>query len=204
MMQCAQWPHSWLHTGSLFSSAACAICSMWHRLESNQAEPRRLLAESKHWRTRGAERERDAHPMMSQGKRQTNKSLDFKRTRKSSRGGEEGGVCLIHHSYRLEGGWGGDFMKLAATFTSQPFLPPSCTRSPDQADTHRNCHRSSPQNIDIQNFSSSWSDGMAFCALVHSFFPTEFDYDSLSPQSRKHNFEQAFGTAEWATAMFIG
>uniref|UniRef100_A0A3Q3AU21 Smoothelin, like n=1 Tax=Kryptolebias marmoratus TaxID=37003 RepID=A0A3Q3AU21_KRYMA len=37
------------------------------------------------------------------------------------------------------------------------------------------------KNIDIQNFSSSWSDGMAFCALVHSFFPTEFDYNSLSP-----------------------
>ncbi|XP_028274732.1 smoothelin, like [Parambassis ranga] len=52
------------------------------------------------------------------------------------------------------------------------------------------------QNIDIQNFSSSWSDGMAFCALVHSFFPIEFDYNSLSPANRKHNFELAFGTAE--------
>ncbi|XP_054458584.1 smoothelin, like [Anoplopoma fimbria] len=52
------------------------------------------------------------------------------------------------------------------------------------------------QNIELQNFSSSWSDGMAFCALVHSFFPTEFDYNSLSPADRKHNFELAFGTAE--------
>ncbi|XP_019950384.2 smoothelin, like [Paralichthys olivaceus] len=52
------------------------------------------------------------------------------------------------------------------------------------------------QNIDIQNFSSSWSDGMAFCALVHSFFPIEFDYTALSPVNRKHNFELAFGTAE--------
>ncbi|XP_072548123.1 smoothelin, like [Salminus brasiliensis] len=52
------------------------------------------------------------------------------------------------------------------------------------------------QNIDIQNFSSSWSDGMAFCALVHSFFPTEFDYNALSPAERKHNFELAFSTAE--------
>lgn len=52
------------------------------------------------------------------------------------------------------------------------------------------------QNIDMQNFSSSWSDGMAFCALVHSFFPTEFDYNSLSPANRKQNFELAFGTAE--------
>lgn len=52
------------------------------------------------------------------------------------------------------------------------------------------------QNIDIQNFSSSWSDGMAFCALVHAFFPNEFDYNRLSPGNRKHNFELAFGTAE--------
>ena len=52
------------------------------------------------------------------------------------------------------------------------------------------------QNIDIQNFSSTWSDGMAFCALVHSFFPTEFDYNLLTPANRKHNFELAFRTAE--------
>lgn len=55
---------------------------------------------------------------------------------------------------------------------------------------------SSPQNIDIQNFSSSWSDGMAFCALVHSFFPLEFDYNTLDPANRKHNLELAFTTAE--------
>uniref|UniRef100_W5MIB1 Smoothelin, like n=1 Tax=Lepisosteus oculatus TaxID=7918 RepID=W5MIB1_LEPOC len=52
------------------------------------------------------------------------------------------------------------------------------------------------QNIDIQNFSSSWSDGMAFCALVHSFFPEEFDYNALSPANRKQNFELAFSKAE--------
>ncbi|KAL0994624.1 hypothetical protein UPYG_G00125040 [Umbra pygmaea] len=52
------------------------------------------------------------------------------------------------------------------------------------------------QNIDIQNFSSSWCDGMAFAALVHSFFPLEFDYNALNPANRKHNFEVAFKTAE--------
>ncbi|GCC17697.1 hypothetical protein chiPu_0021570 [Chiloscyllium punctatum] len=50
--------------------------------------------------------------------------------------------------------------------------------------------------IDIQNFSSSWSNGMAFCALVHSFFPEAFDYNELSPNNRKQNFELAFGMAE--------
>lgn len=53
------------------------------------------------------------------------------------------------------------------------------------------------KNVDIQNFSSSWSDGMAFCALVHNFFPEAFDYASLSPANRRQNFEVAFSTAEW-------
>lgn len=53
-----------------------------------------------------------------------------------------------------------------------------------------------PQHVDIQNFSSSWSDGMAFCALVHNFFPEAFDYGQLSPQNRRQNFEVAFSSAE--------
>ncbi|XP_064863317.1 smoothelin-like protein 2 isoform X2 [Oncorhynchus nerka] len=52
------------------------------------------------------------------------------------------------------------------------------------------------QNIDIHNFSSSWCDGMAFAALVHSFFPLVFDYNTLNPANRKHNFEVAFTAAE--------
>uniref|UniRef100_A0A3P9L5G7 Calponin-homology (CH) domain-containing protein n=1 Tax=Oryzias latipes TaxID=8090 RepID=A0A3P9L5G7_ORYLA len=52
------------------------------------------------------------------------------------------------------------------------------------------------EHVDIQNFSSSWSDGMAFCALVHSFFPDAFDYSCLSPSNRRHNFEVAFSAAE--------
>ncbi|KAG9261367.1 smoothelin-like, partial [Astyanax mexicanus] len=52
------------------------------------------------------------------------------------------------------------------------------------------------ENVDIQNFSSSWSDGMAFCALVHNFFPEAFDYAALSPSNRRQNFEVAFKTAE--------
>ncbi|XP_056274134.1 smoothelin isoform X3 [Pseudoliparis swirei] len=52
------------------------------------------------------------------------------------------------------------------------------------------------EHVDIQNFSSSWSNGMAFCALVHNFFPESFDYDSLSPGNRRQNFEVAFSNAE--------
>ncbi|XP_063051565.1 smoothelin isoform X4 [Engraulis encrasicolus] len=52
------------------------------------------------------------------------------------------------------------------------------------------------ENVTIQNFSTSWCDGMAFCALVHNFFPQAFDFDSLSPANRRQNFQLAFDTAE--------
>lgn len=50
--------------------------------------------------------------------------------------------------------------------------------------------------MDIQNFTGSWGSGLAFCALIHSFFPDAFDYSSLQPQERRHNFTLAFATAE--------
>uniref|UniRef100_A0A2R9BDX8 Smoothelin like 1 n=1 Tax=Pan paniscus TaxID=9597 RepID=A0A2R9BDX8_PANPA len=52
------------------------------------------------------------------------------------------------------------------------------------------------EHVDIQNFSSSWSSGMAFCALIHKFFPDAFDYAELDPAKRRHNFTLAFSTAE--------
>ncbi|XP_035167571.1 smoothelin-like protein 1, partial [Oxyura jamaicensis] len=52
------------------------------------------------------------------------------------------------------------------------------------------------QNVDIQNFSGSWGSGLAFCALIHSFFPDAFDYSGLEPHDRRHNFALAFATAE--------
>ncbi|KAG7282617.1 hypothetical protein CRUP_018736 [Coryphaenoides rupestris] len=33
------------------------------------------------------------------------------------------------------------------------------------------------EGVHIRNFSSSWSDGIAFCALVHRFFPDAFEDD---------------------------
>uniref|UniRef100_A0A3Q0RBI8 Calponin-homology (CH) domain-containing protein n=1 Tax=Amphilophus citrinellus TaxID=61819 RepID=A0A3Q0RBI8_AMPCI len=52
------------------------------------------------------------------------------------------------------------------------------------------------EGINIENFSSSWCDGMAFCALIHRFFPDAFDYSSLTREDREKNFTLAFKTAE--------
>ncbi|XP_029940060.1 smoothelin-like isoform X1 [Salarias fasciatus] len=52
------------------------------------------------------------------------------------------------------------------------------------------------EGVDIQNFSSSWKDGIAFCALVHRFFPDSFEYSILNPNMPRDNFQLAFSTAE--------
>ncbi|RNA14655.1 smoothelin 1 isoform X6 [Brachionus plicatilis] len=51
-------------------------------------------------------------------------------------------------------------------------------------------------NVSISNFSSSWSDGLAFCALLHHFMPNEFDFATLKSNNRRFNFDLAFKTAE--------
>lgn len=45
-------------------------------------------------------------------------------------------------------------------------------------------------------FSSSWNDGMALCALMHSYLPEMIPYDELTPQDKKRNFSLAFSAAE--------
>ncbi|KPJ15437.1 Smoothelin-like protein 1 [Papilio machaon] len=52
------------------------------------------------------------------------------------------------------------------------------------------------ENVKLENFSTSWADGLAFCALVHRFVPDAFDYRALSPDKRRHNFTLAFKIAE--------
>uniref|UniRef100_A0A1B0CRA9 Calponin-homology (CH) domain-containing protein n=2 Tax=Lutzomyia longipalpis TaxID=7200 RepID=A0A1B0CRA9_LUTLO len=52
------------------------------------------------------------------------------------------------------------------------------------------------ENVQITNFSTSWCDGLAFCALIHHFLPDAFDYSALTPQQRKHNFTLAFRVAD--------
>lgn len=40
------------------------------------------------------------------------------------------------------------------------------------------------QNIDVTNFSSSWSDGLAFCALLHTYLPAHIPYQELISQNK--------------------
>lgn len=52
------------------------------------------------------------------------------------------------------------------------------------------------QNIDITNFSSSWTDGLAFCAVYHTYLPNHIPYSRLSPLNKRDNLTLAFKTGD--------
>lgn len=52
------------------------------------------------------------------------------------------------------------------------------------------------RNIDITNFSSSWNDGLGFCAILHTYLPERVPYDTLKAQEKRRNFSIAFQAAE--------
>lgn len=51
-------------------------------------------------------------------------------------------------------------------------------------------------NVNVTNWTSSWWDGLAYCALIHRYFPNAIDYASLSPENKTENMKLAFDTAE--------
>ncbi|XP_066294319.1 cytospin-A-like isoform X2 [Branchiostoma lanceolatum] len=50
--------------------------------------------------------------------------------------------------------------------------------------------------IDVTNFSTSWNDGLSFCALLHSYLPEKVPFSELTAQNKRKNFTTAFQAAE--------
>lgn len=48
------------------------------------------------------------------------------------------------------------------------------------------------RGVKITNFTTSWRNGLAFCALLHHFRPEVIDYKSLNPQDIKENNKKAY------------
>ncbi|KJE91978.1 paramyosin [Capsaspora owczarzaki ATCC 30864] len=52
------------------------------------------------------------------------------------------------------------------------------------------------RGVDVTDFSKSWADGLAFCALYHTFYPDKIPYSTLTAEDRKRNFDLAFSVGE--------
>ena len=51
-------------------------------------------------------------------------------------------------------------------------------------------------NVNIVNMTTSWRNGLAFCAIIHKFRPELINFDQLDPDDSFGNNELAFTTAE--------
>lgn len=51
------------------------------------------------------------------------------------------------------------------------------------------------EDVSITNFTTSWSDGLAFTALIHRFRPDLFDYEIVSRKPANARLEYAFRMA---------
>lgn len=52
------------------------------------------------------------------------------------------------------------------------------------------------QGVKVTNLTTSWRNGMAFCAVIHHFRPDLVEFDSLSPHDVKGNCKKAFDAGE--------
>ncbi|KAI5897235.1 uncharacterized protein SCHCODRAFT_02616967 [Schizophyllum commune H4-8] len=51
------------------------------------------------------------------------------------------------------------------------------------------------KEVDVQDFTYSWQDGLALCALIHCHRPDLIDYDKLDKADRHGNTQRAFDVA---------
>nr|XP_046184112.1 EH domain-binding protein 1-like protein 1 isoform X1 [Oncorhynchus gorbuscha] len=60
------------------------------------------------------------------------------------------------------------------------------------------------KGVKITNFSTSWRNGLAFCALLHHFHPDRINFEMLDPYDIKRNNKKAFdGFAELGISRLI-
>lgn len=59
------------------------------------------------------------------------------------------------------------------------------------------------EHIHLTNWTTSWWDGLPYCALIHRFYPNVIDYQSISPENKVENLKLAFDTLEVIFILFF-
>jgi hypothetical protein len=52
------------------------------------------------------------------------------------------------------------------------------------------------RGAEVKNFTTSWANGLAFCALIHNFRPELISYETLKPEEKQKNLHLAFTVAD--------
>ena len=50
--------------------------------------------------------------------------------------------------------------------------------------------------VDVRNWTTSWQDGLALCALIHHFYPTHINFTSLRAANKMENIKMGIATAK--------
>jgi hypothetical protein len=58
--------------------------------------------------------------------------------------------------------------------------------------------------VEVTNWTTSWWSGLAYCAILHYYYPDRITFTSLKPENRQQNMELAFRTAEVRSRTFPG
>ncbi|XP_048883245.1 uncharacterized protein LOC125750042 isoform X5 [Brienomyrus brachyistius] len=81
---------------------------------------------------------------------------------------------------------------------SEPLSPKVSTANPELVESSQSllewCQGVTQgyKGVKISNFSTSWRNGMAFCAILHHFCPDRVNYEMLDPYDIKENNRMAF------------
>uniref|UniRef100_A0A3Q1HX96 EH domain binding protein 1 like 1 n=1 Tax=Anabas testudineus TaxID=64144 RepID=A0A3Q1HX96_ANATE len=88
--------------------------------------------------------------------------------------------------------------KSVAATSRQTHLNPSLTLHQDLVNSSQSLLQwcqditSGYQGVKVTNFSTSWRNGLAFCAILHHFNPDKIDFNQLDPHDIKLNNKKAF------------
>uniref|UniRef100_A0A4W5MH69 EH domain binding protein 1 like 1 n=1 Tax=Hucho hucho TaxID=62062 RepID=A0A4W5MH69_9TELE len=113
------------------------------------------------------------------------------------------GLPTFSPSRPLSASFTGPSSSSTSPLSSSPSAPSGLMASPGLVTSSQSllewCQEATKEHkgVKITNFSTSWRNGLAFCALLHHFHPDRINFEMLDPYDIKRNNKKAFdGFAE--------